>query len=156
MLVFGAIVLGIALCAVAANKYLTHLPPSNDYQVRSVVSGFGDELGQVSLKGTLEQVALDMDEHYALYIQPDLLADWKAHPEKALGLESIEGKPDRINIESVSKSAGNTYVIDGVITTRWNAHASSSMPGNMPVRFVLSQGPDGWQITSTELRQIAL
>lgn len=155
MLVFGAIVLGIALCAVAANKYLTHLPPSAEFQVRSVVSGFGDEISQVSLSTTTEAIATAMDEHYSLYIHPDLLASWKTHPETALGLESIEGKPDRINIDNVSRSAGNTYVIDGVITTRWNAHASSTMPGNVPVRFILSLGPDGWQITSYEPRAIA-
>lgn len=149
---FCVIVLSIAACAVAYNKFVTHLPPPTDYQVRSVVNGFGDVIGQVSLATTTEAVAISMDKHYALYIHPDLLADWKANPTRALGKETLAEQPDRINIETVVKNADGTYSIDGVITARTNTLSPSTVPESVPVRFVLTQGPDGWQITASELR----
>lgn len=149
---FCVIVLSIAACAVAYNKFVTHIPPPADYQVRSVVNGFGDVIGQVSLATTTEAVAVSMDRHYALYIHPDLLASWKAKPERALGKETLTEQPDRINIETVVKNADGTYSIDGVITARTSTASPSTIPPSVPVRFVLTQGPDGWQITASEFR----
>ena len=153
---FALIVLSIAAGAIAYNKYITSRPPSNEFQVRSVVSGFGDEIGQVSLSTTTEAIAKAMDQHYSLYIHPTLLGEWKATPTLALGRLATGEPPDRINIESVTKNADGTYTIDGVVTTRLNARAVSTMPGNIPVRFTLTQGPDGWQITSYVVRPPAL
>ena len=149
---FCVIVLSIAACAVAYNKFVTHLPPPTDYQVRSVVNGFGDVVGQVSLATTSEAIAVSMDRHYALYIHPDLIASWKANPKRALGKETLTEQPDRINIETVVKNADGTYFIDGAIAARTSTLSPSTVSESVPVRFVLTQGPDGWQITASELR----
>ena len=144
---FVLIILSIAACAVAVNKYFIHRPPSVEFQVRSVVNGLGDEVGQVSLATTSAAIAASMDEHYSLYVRPDLLEQWKANPITAPGRTATGPQPDRLNIQTVTKNADGTYSIDAVLATRGTAQASSTALVNGTVHFVLSLGPDGWQIS---------
>ncbi len=113
-------------------------PPSTEYQVRSVVYGLGDELSRVSLVGKSEVIAKEMDQHYAVYVHPDLLLSWKNKPLSAPGRLATAAVPDRIKIQTLTLNEDGTYTAEAEIV---------SSSGNMPVRFVLSQGPDGWQIT---------
>lgn len=126
-------------------------PPSDEFQVRSVVYGLGDVIGRVTLATTTQAIAASMDEHYALYIRPDLLETWKADPRKAPTRPITGPRPDSVVIDTVVKNEDGTYTITGAIAIRTNNHASSTAPGNTPVRFVLSQGPDGWQISAYEV-----
>ncbi len=132
----GIIVVGI----VGALLYINTRPqpPSTEYQVRSVVYGLGDELSRVSLVGKPDAIAKEMDQHYAVYIHPDLLERWKNTPLSAPGRLATAAVPDRIEIQTLTLNEDGTYTADAQVITSI---------GSTPVRFVLSQGPDGWQIT---------
>ncbi len=112
-----------------------------------VVNGLGDELQKVSLNGSASSTALAMNKHYALYIQPDLLAKWEADPLSAPGHRLSSWSPDRIDTTSVSKNKDGTYTIEGNIIELQNGATTTHTSNSIPVRFVLTKGPDGWQIT---------
>lgn len=132
----GILVVGI----VGALLYINTRPqpPSTEYQVRSVVYGLGDELSRVSLVGKPDVIAQEMDQHYAVYVHPDLLLSWKNKPLSAPGRLATAAVPDRIEIQTLTLNGDGTYTAVSQIV---------SSSGKVPVRFVLSQGPDGWQIT---------
>jgi hypothetical protein len=118
--------------------------------VRVTVANFGDELGSVSLLAPRADVEKAMDQHYALYIHPDLLAKWKADPRSALGRLTSSPTPDRIDITSTVKNADGTYTILGNIIEVANGSSGKEVVASTPIRFTLAQGGDGWQITGYE------
>lgn len=126
-----------------------HSSNSDVAQVRITVSGFGDQLQQVPLIAPKDVLAFAMDKYYALYVHPDLLAKWKADPMSAPGRLTSSPWPDRIEVTDVHKNNDGTYTVDGNIVDI--AHgAGTTTPtvvDKVPVRFTLSLGPDGWQIT---------
>ncbi len=150
------LIAGVALLAVvfvgASIYFLTKpKPPTDEFQVRSVVYGLGDVIVNVSLATTTAAIAASMDENYALYVRPDLLETWKADPSKAPTRPITGPRPDSIKIDTVVKNEDGTFTITGAIYIRAVDHASSTVASNTPVRFTLSQGPDGWQITGYEV-----
>jgi|TARA_R110000824_G_scaffold401771_1_gene615444 hypothetical protein len=147
VLVLAAIVLitgiGAALYYMNTRPYV----PANDVQVRTVVYGFGDEVGQVRLFGAQDDIAVSMEKHYALYVQPTLLARWKAAPATAPG--RVEGKPvpDRIDIRTLEKRADGSYEVIADLVNRATVTELSTNTTSTAIKLVVSQGPDGWQIT---------
>ncbi|MGE5540902.1 MAG: hypothetical protein ACM3TU_01305 [Bacillota bacterium] len=122
-----------------------HSSLSDVFQVRTTVSGFGDELRQVSLLAPAADVAKAMDSHYSYYVHPDLLAKWKADPIHAPGRLTSSPWPDFIEITSATKNPDGSYTVDGMIAERTS---SDVHPSNfIRVRFIVTKGPDGWQIT---------
>jgi hypothetical protein len=123
---------------------------SDSAQVRIVVANFGDELRFVSLLAPAQNVANAMDQHYAFYVHPDLLAKWKADPSTALGRLTSSPYPDRIDITGSQKNDDGTYYVLGniveVANTVVGTTTARTAVNSIPVRFVLKQGGDGFQI----------
>lgn len=143
----------LALVIIGASIYFLTKPkpPTDEFRVRSVVYGLGDVIVNVSLATTTEAIAASMDEYYALYVRPDLLETWKTNPSKAPTRPVTGPRPDSIVINTVVKNEDGTYTITGDIVIRAVDHASSTAAARTPVRFTLSQGPDGWQISGYEV-----
>jgi hypothetical protein len=152
LLIAGGALLAVVFVGASIYFLTKPKPPSDEFQVRSVVNGLGDVIVNVSLATTTEAIAASMDEYYALYVRPDLLETWKADPSKAPTRPAVGPRPDYIAIDTVVKNEDGTYTIQGDIVIRAVDHASSTAAARTPVRFILSQGPDGWQISGYEVR----
>lgn len=124
-----------------------HSTLSNEALVRITVASFGDALQEVPLVAKLDIVAFAMDKYYSYYIHPDLLEKWKKDPLHAPGRLTSSPWPDRIDITSTTKNADGTYTIDAGIVEVVNGKTGFTVADTIPVRFVLTMGPDGWQIT---------
>ncbi len=150
LLAAGAVLL---LGAIGLAVYFSTRPyvPSNDLQVRTVVNNFGDELRQVSLVATTASTTESMDRYYSYYIRPDLLSSWKTSPKTALGRQTILPWPDHIDIHSLTDNENGTFTVEAAIVGTSKGLASSTPPKEIPVRFTVSQGPDGWQISAYEV-----
>jgi hypothetical protein len=151
LLIAGGAVLALVILGTGIYFFTRPQPPTDEFQVRSVVYGLGDVIVNVSVATTTEAIAASMDEYYALYVRPDLLEAWKVDPSKAPTRPATGPRPDSISISTVVKNADGTYTITGDIVIRAVDHASSTVAARTPVRFTLSQGPDGWQISAYEV-----
>lgn len=130
-----------------------HSSGSDIAQVRMTVYGLGDNLVEVPLLAPADVVGFAMDKYYALYVRPDLLAKWKADPKNAPGRLTSSPWPDRIDIDSATKNADGTYTVDAeIIDVAHGVATSTDITSKTPVRFTVSLGPDGWQITGYEKR----
>lgn len=152
VIAFGIIALVVLASAGALYEYTRPHPPSNEAQVRSTLYGFGDELRMVSLLGEAGTVAADMDHYYAFYIRPDLLETWKTNPRLAPGRLTSSPWPDRIEIQSLVLNEDGTYTAEVTVVSKVQGAVATSTPMETKARIVLSQGPDGWQISSYEAR----
>lgn len=150
-IIIGGVVLGTLVLAGIMFALLRPQPPSTNFIVRQVVNGFGDEMSQVSLLAPASALAEDMDEHYALYIHPTLLESWKQNPSTALGRHVSSPYPDTIEIASVMPRADGTYAVQGNIIYKTNTAGTTTVTAITRAQFILSLGPDGWQITGYEL-----
>ncbi len=143
----GLIIVGLVL-------YFFLNPPakvySNDVQVRAVVTYFGDELSQVRLNDTKENIAKNIDARYALYVRPDLLDAWKANPATAPG-RTEDVWPDRMEIQKIDKQSDGTYLVEAWVITKEKDYSPTAPTTWFPVMLTVAQGPDGWQITNYEL-----
>jgi hypothetical protein len=119
-------------------------------QVRITVAGLGDKLQQVPLIAPSNVVAFAMDKYYSLYVNPDLLTAWKKDPTKAPGRLTSSPWPDRIDITGTTKNKDGTYTVNGSVIEVAKTADGQAPANNYPVRFVLTKGPDGWQITGYE------
>ncbi len=151
LLIVGAGVLVLLLIGIAAYAVTRPRVPSNDFQIREVVYGFGDEISQVSLSKTPDEVARDMDMHYAVYIHPDLLAAWKQDPTRALATPVTGPRTDKVEIATVTHNKNGTYTVDASLVAKNTSKDPAAEALKTPVRFTLTQGLDGWQITQYEL-----
>ncbi len=149
LLAAGAVLL---LGAIAVTVYFSTRPyvPTNELQVRAVIYNFGDELSQVSLVSTSASTTESMDRHYSYYIRPDLLSSWKERPQTALGRQSVLPWPDHIDIRSLTDNENGTYTVEATLVGTTQGIDPTSAAKEVPVRFTVSQGPDGWQISAYE------
>lgn len=117
-------------------------------QVRIAVAGFGDMLRQVPLIAPPDVVAFAMDKYYSLYVSPELLAKWKANPQSAPGRLTSSPWPDRIDITGVTKNKDGTFtVLANIVEIANGTGTTTAIAATVPVKFTLTLGPDGWQIT---------
>ncbi len=126
---------------------------SDTAQVRITVAGLGDELQKVPLIASKDIVAFAMNRYYAPFVQPDLLKKWEADPLNAPGRVTSSPWPDRIDITETRKNKDGTFTVGANIIEIANSEKGpAKVVQSIPVRFTLTQGPDGWQITGYEKR----
>jgi hypothetical protein len=153
---YVVVLLTFIVASTGAYAYYTytraHSSTSDSAQVRITVTGLGDNLRQVPLIAPPDIVAFAMDRYYALYVNPDLLAKWKADPLNAPGRLTSSPAPDRIDITGVTKNGDGTYTVEaGIVETASGANGPE-VTDTIPVEFMLTKGPDGWQITGYKKR----
>ncbi|MBP7741605.1 MAG: hypothetical protein KA104_02870 [Candidatus Pacebacteria bacterium] len=149
ILTAGALIL-IAIAGTVIYVSTRPYVPTTQEQVRGVVYGFGDELSQVQLLEKSATTTADMDKHYSLYIHPDLLTKWKEAPLTAPGRTAASPWPDHIDIRTVTLNENGTYTVEATVVDKANGISSTTPAHETPVVITLTQGPDGWQITSYE------
>ena len=151
---YAVVALAAVVATGAAYGYYTYTfsqsSNSDTAQVRITVAGLGDQLQKVPLIAPPNIVAFAMDQYYALYVHPDLLNKWKANPSEAPGRQVSSPWPDRIDVTQVTKGKNGTYVATANIVEMANGASGQEVVGTVPIKFTLSKGIDGWQITAYE------
>ncbi len=143
------VALGIALAGTYAFYTYQHTKAqrTDAAEARNVINNFGDQLQQVPLNAPPKLLAFAMESYYSFYVHPDLLAKWEANPLSAPGRLASSPWPDRIEVEKSVKNQDSSYTVDGTIVEVANNATSTQTVRSIPVQFIVSKGPDGWQIT---------
>lgn len=118
--------------------------------VKSLVINFSHTLKNVSLLSPT--ASQDIEENYKDYVAPDLIAQWKADPSKALGRLTSSPWPDSIEITGIVKISQDVYEIFGKIIDM----TSTGMAGSRPIDFSVTKINTGnfdnrWLITKVSV-----
>lgn len=120
--------------------------------VRSVVEAFGRQLQHVPLLAPEDQVRRAIEDHYAPYVTPDLLAGWQSDPGSAPGRAVSSPWPDRIEIESVVLMPDGAYRVDGrIIEITSVEQGTDEAAAIRPVTLVVRPVGDRWLIDQVTL-----
>lgn len=115
--------------------------------VATVVS-FGNVLQMVPLSGDPEVARRAMTAHYASYVAPPLLVEWKEDPRSAPGRITSSPWPARIEPDTVAEGFGGGYVVQGRVielTSRELVEGGSS--GEYAIQATVEKLDEGWRIT---------
>jgi len=113
----------------------------SEADVRNLVENFGMVLKNVTLiSPTASQ---EIEENYKNFIDPDLLEQWKADPQKAVGRITSSPWPENIEIAGVTKGEGSTYNVEGKIIQM----TSTGAAGFLPVEITAARIKNRWVIT---------
>jgi hypothetical protein len=135
-----AALIGLGFVAYKRAEAPSPAPLSGEAAARDAVLGFGRALNQVAL---LAPDAPDQIERaYALYASPELIAAWKADPERAPGRLASSPWPDHIDISSMTQTPEGAYRAEGAIALR----TSGGDAGAQPVSLTLASTPAGMRI----------
>jgi hypothetical protein len=122
--------------------------------VRTVVSGFGKRLREVSVLAPKEIAARAMDQAYSTYVAAPLLAGWKKNPEKAPGKRTSSPSPERIGISTVKANGRDAFVVTGkVILLTAKERRDGGVFAANPVTMTLAKRQGRWMITAYEERE---
>jgi uncharacterized protein YlzI (FlbEa/FlbD family) len=118
--------------------------------VKSLVVNFGHALKNVSLLSPT--ASQDIEVNYKDYVAPELIAQWKADPSKALGRLTSSPWPDSIEIAGIVKIGHGVYEIFGKIIDM----TSTGMAGSRPIDFNVTKINAGnfdnrWLITKVSV-----
>ncbi len=147
------IILGIIILLGISGLIMTrHNSPVSDIQtesiVRNQVTQFGESLKMVSILAPTTTVSKTMDESYASFVAPELLAKWKNDPMHSPGRLTSSPSPDRIEIYSVVKKNNDEYAVNGRVIETSSTDQPGSNSGSYPVNIVLESRNNAWLITS--------
>lgn len=120
---------------------------ANTQVITNQVQSFGQGLQLVSLLAPKADIKTQMDKVYGPYLTPELLKQWEAHPDTALGREVSSPWPDHINVGQITKNTDDTYTVTGdVIELTSDEVEHGGIAGEYPVtlRFVKS---DTWRVS---------
>ncbi|MFA6050921.1 MAG: hypothetical protein WC761_07075 [Candidatus Paceibacterota bacterium] len=111
----------------------------SDTEVRLVVTEFGTKLQYVSLLSPNRKALIE--QYYAPYVAPELIALWSAEGSNALGRKTSSPYPLRIDIVEVRQNSGR-YVVEGNVL-----EVTSTGPAAVyPVTLTLEKRGDQWLI----------
>jgi len=146
-----SILLVAALAALGIGVYFWHQPntkesrPADEASVKTVVINFGRALKNVSLLSPT--AAKDIETNYKDFLDPALLAQWKADPSKALGRLTSSPWPESIEIASIGGFGSGAYDVSGKIIDM----ASTGMAGSRAIQIGVAKFKDRWLITGVSV-----
>jgi hypothetical protein len=146
-----ALTASVAACPEPASRGGADIAPDcEEPGVREVVERLGERMAQVSLQGPDSQVVHEVREAYAGIASEGLLASWTTAPRSAPGRLVSSPWPDRIEIDSVSRSDAGSCRVEGDIVLVSSADAARTGEATrQPVTvWVTHQG--AWLITRFE------
>jgi hypothetical protein len=120
--------------------------------VRRLVALFGSRMQTVSLLVPDSLAASRLQEAYGSLVTPDLLSDWMARPTVAPGRRVSSPWPDRIEVQSVTPSGADEYLVTGSLVYETSTSGQSvARVAARPVRIqVRRTGDGGWRISMYE------
>lgn len=124
---------------------------SEQYTVAGITNAFGANLKMVSLLAPEKDLIDAFDRQYKPFITPELLAEWKADPTKAIGRSTSSPYPDKIEIASVNKVSKKSYVVTGNVIEVANATKGTVTTVSVyPVTLTFTNVDGTWLISALE------
>lgn len=128
---------------------------SEETQVREVVLDFGKKLQFVPLTAETDIVAVAIKENYADFVSPELLLEWEKNPSQAPGRLTSSPWPERIEINSIIRASGGSYIVKGdVIEITSVEVVSGGISNKYPVIIGVKKISGEWLISSFEKENI--
>lgn len=124
-----------------------------DAGVRQLVLDFGSKLQQVSLAADRDRVRTAIEERYAPYVTPELLAAWMANPDRAPGRETSSPWPDRVNVATITQQ-GRSRIVNGEIIYMTSAEAAGESADTVPYVAQVTQIDGQWKIAAFDEQHI--
>ncbi len=118
---------------------------NDEAAVKTVVINFGQTLKNVSLLSPT--AAQDIETNYKDYVAPELIAQWKADPSKALGRLTSSPWPDSIEIADIRQFGSGAYDVSGKIIDM----TSAGMAGSRAIQIGVVKFGDHWLITGVSV-----
>lgn len=137
------------------SSYVQEKPLTNeeDLAVREFVADFGATLQMVPLLGVERRAAMEL--YYAPFVVPELIGKWAPEgAEGALGRYSSSPYPSHIEVNSVTKTTPNSFVIEGTVVEVVNSGTMGSstqtdIAATYPVTLTVRKTGEGaYQITA--------
>lgn len=119
--------------------------------VSQFVEEFGEQLQFVSLLASPEILAETMEEYYADYVHPQLIAQWLADPLHALGRLTSSPWPVKIDVNKVLVKDSGDYQVFGQIVEVSSADAAEKAAHVQPLVLTVSQRDGHWQIIEANI-----
>ncbi|MEX2162496.1 MAG: hypothetical protein WD751_11365 [Anaerolineales bacterium] len=115
----------LAACSPAASVP-TQAPEATPPEITVLVLAFGDRLKNVALLAP--DAAQQIEDQYAEFVTPDLLAAWQADPLQAPGRLTSSPWPDEIRIYAIEPITDQQYRVVGAVVEVTSAEADM-LPG---------------------------
>ncbi|MFA5083789.1 MAG: hypothetical protein WC475_00165 [Candidatus Paceibacterota bacterium] len=113
--------------------------------VKFVVENFGRALKNVSLLSPA--ASQDIEKNYKDFLDPALLAQWKADPSKAIGRLTSSPWPDEIAIADIRQFGSGAYDVSGKIIDM----TSAGMAGSRAIQIGVVKFGNRWLITGVSV-----
>ncbi len=129
----------------------TAAPPRSPEQrtPQQVVEEFGKRMKQVSTSASSEIAARALREHYEGLVDSELLQIWIANPATAPGRQVSSPWPDRIEVESSSRTPADEVVVTGALVEA----TSSGETRRIPIQVRLRRSGASWVITAYDVNE---
>ncbi|MDD5043152.1 MAG: hypothetical protein PHD51_00585 [Patescibacteria group bacterium] len=114
---------------------------ADETAVRSLVEDFGHSLKNVFLLSPT--ASQDIETNYKNFLDPALLAQWKADSTKAIGRLTSSPWPDEITIADIRQFGSGAYDVSGKIIDM----TSTGMAGSRPIEIGVVKFGNRWLIT---------
>jgi hypothetical protein len=145
-------ILGTGTFLVIRKFTTAHGNPVAEIEIQTVVDEFGKKLQTVSVLAPTDQAAQAIQQNYAAYVVPDLLAQWMAAPGNAPGKVTSSPWPDRIEISRVTMKSSAKYLVTGrVIELTSNEVEHGGIAAARQITLTVEWMDGKWLITNVVL-----
>ena len=150
LVVVSALCLTVA-CALPARAQgpTSGSPEANERNaVRTLVTEFGKRVREVAVLAPKAIAAKEMDDAYSAFVAPELLAAWKADPQRAPGKRTSSPSPERIDVSLIAADRRGGFVVTGklILLTAQERRDGGIFQAN-PVVIKVAQQRGRWVIT---------
>ncbi|HZZ99373.1 MAG TPA: hypothetical protein VFK07_01545, partial [Candidatus Paceibacterota bacterium] len=121
---------------------------SDESNIRFLIDSFGAKLKNVSLLSPTAKA--DIDKNYKDYVAPQLLAEWEANPEKAMGRLTSSPWPDGIMIATITNTGNNTYRISAKLLEVTSTEVTTNSALMEPITIEVQKIDGSWKIISAQ------
>ncbi len=121
---------------------------ADEQAIIALVEQFGRKLKMVSLTSSPSDLAKSMQEHYRDFAAPELIAYWAENAEEAPGRLTSSPWPERIDVESIEKTAKDVYKVTGRIVEVVGGGIEAAI---RPIELELKKADGRWLIHGSVL-----
>lgn len=124
-----------------------------DASAEAVVESFGSTLKNVSLTADTAALKTAIEEQYAPYVTPELLAAWLADPKSAPGRLTSSPSPDRIGVATVD-TQGDSRIVSGEVIYVTSADTLGEPADTAPFVALVTPTENGWKIAAYQEEEV--
>lgn len=118
-----------------------------DDAAKAVMIAFGDTLKNVPLTGDSAAITKAIDDNYAEFVTPELLADWKANHAHAPGRLTSSPWPERLTVSAMIPQ-GMGRIVNGEVILVTSAQKAGESAETVPYVAQIVQIDGEWKIAA--------